>query len=411
MSRKDPGSLDHHRSCARLANALLPDGRRADIFVAEGRIAAIAPEPERDGTDREAVDLDGRLILPGLIDGHIHLDKAMIRGPWRSHRPYTNGFDVRERVRFEKEILATAAPVAERAADLVETVIAHGTTHLRTHVDIDAVSGLANLEAVLQVRERFRDRVCIEIVAFPQSGILASPGTADLLEAAMRMGADLVGGLDPASLDRDVAAHLDIVFGLAERHAAGIDIHLHDGGGTGLDEIAEIAARTRAAGLGGRVAISHAFALGDADPATLARTAETLAASGVAIMTHAPGHRAFPPVLALREAGVTVFSGNDNIRDAWRPFGSGDMLQRAMIVAYRSGFATDEELEAALDLATGAAAEALGLGLHGLVVGAPADLVALRASHVPEAVVSHPGDRLVFKCGRLVAAQGRLAAG
>lgn len=387
-------------------NALMPDGRGADIVVRAGRFAAIGPAAaEAPGA---IVDLEGRLVLPGFIDGHIHLDKSMIRDRWQPHRPYRDGFSVAERVAIEKAVLGQAAPVARRAADLLETVIAQGTTTLRSHVDIDAVSGLANLEAVLEVRERYRDRATVQVVAFPQSGILASPGTEELLDEALRLGADLVGGLDPATVDGDVKAHLDIVFALAERHGVGIDIHLHDGGEAGLAEIVEIAARTRAAGLAGKVAISHAFALGDAAPADLGRVASQLAASGVAIMTHGPGARAFPPILALRAAGVTVFTGNDNIRDAWRPFGTGDMLERAMILAYRSNFATDEELEIVFDLATHAAAKAMGLEAYGLTVGAPADFVALRAAHVPEAVVAHPGGRLVFKGGRLVAQDGAL---
>ncbi|TGT11478.1 metal-dependent hydrolase, partial [Mesorhizobium sp. M8A.F.Ca.ET.213.01.1.1] len=145
-------------------------------------------------------------------------------------------------------------------------------------------------------------------VAFPQSGILSSPGTPEFLDEALRLGCDLVGGLDPASFDRDVKAHLDVVFGLAGKHGVGVDIHLHDGGTLGLFEIEEIAARTTALGMQGKVAVSHAYALGDISADALARAGEMLAASGVAIMTNAPGNHPFPPVAALRKAGVTVFA-------------------------------------------------------------------------------------------------------
>ena len=387
-------------------NARLLTGERGAILVRDGRIAAIGEVPDADAAER--FGLAGLLVVPGFVDGHLHLDKTLLGGPWQPHRPYTNGFSVAERVRFEKAALRAAAPVAERAAALLAQVVGHGTTALRTHVDIDPEAGLSNLEAVLALRERSGHLATIQVVAFPQSGILAAPGTADLLAEALRSGADLIGGLDPATLDRDVTAHLDCVFGLAERHGVGIDIHLHDGGEAGIAEIEDIAARTKALGMGGRVAISHAFALGDVPPDAARRTADALARAGVAIMTHAPGHRAFPPILLLRERGVRVFCGNDNIRDAWRPYGSGDMLERAMLVGYRSGFVTDDELAVAFDLATGAAAAAIGLSPYGLSVGAPADFVALRADGIPDAVATQPSERWVFKAGRLVARDGRL---
>jgi cytosine deaminase len=120
---------------------------------------------------------------------------------------------------------------------------------------------------------------------------------------------------------------------------------------------------------------------------------------------------AFPPVLLLREAGVTVFSGNDNIRDSWWPYGDGDMLERAMIVGYRSGFYTDEELIVAFDMITSSAARALGLDEYGIIPGGAADFVVLDAQHAPEAVVARPKPREVYKAGRLVARNGVIIAG
>jgi cytosine deaminase len=135
-----------------------------------------------------------------------------------------------------------------------------------------------------------------------------------------------------------------------------------------------------------------------------------LAAAGVAIMTNAPGNHAFPPVAALRQAGVTVFSGSDNIRDSWWPYGDGDMLSRANMIGYRSGFYEDHELAAAFDVVTHAGAKALGLEGYGIVVGASADFVAMRAQHVPEAVVAVPRDRTVYRRGRAVASGGTVLA-
>ena len=389
----------------RLAGALLDDGRRVDVLIADGLIAAI--EPAGTGpADETVIDLGGRLLCPALVDGHIHLDKTLLGLDWQPHLP---GDSVAERIVAEKRLRAgLAMPLAARASRLIEQVVAFGTTRLRCHVDVDPAIGLAGLHALLELRERYRALVDIQLVAFPQSGILAAPGTAELLDAAVADGADLVGGLDPAGIDGDVGGHLDTVFAVAERRGAGIDIHLHDFGLLGSFELRQIAARTIAAGLQGRVAVSHAFALGTIDDDELAATADTLAAAGVAIMTNGPGTVTMPPVKRLMAQGVTVFAGSDNIRDAWSPYGNGDMLERAMLIGYRAGFLADEELRLAFAMTTTIAAAVTGRPGHRLEPGAPADLVALDAPHVPAAVVGRPAGRLVIKRGRPVARDGRL---
>jgi len=179
-------------------------------------------------------------------------------------------------------------------------------------------------------------------------------------------------------------------------------------GSLGAFEIEQIAARTRALGMEGHVAISHAYGLGDISADQLKTVADTLARSGVAIMTNAPGARAFPPILALRNAGVTVFSGNDNIRDSWWPYGDADMLERAMLIGYRSGFYTDEELTQTFDMVSSNAASAMRIPEYGLQPGAPAHFIALTARHVPEAVVARPPERSVYRAGKLIVRNGEL---
>jgi cytosine deaminase len=380
-------------------NARLADGTLAAIAVTDGRIAEIQTDAPHDMTASSDVDLRGRLVVPGFVEGHIHLDTSFHGDAWRPYVPYTAGFDVRERVAIQHRNMAAAAPMAERARNQLELCIVNGSTRMRSHVMVDASVGLKSLQTIAAVREQYRDLIDIQLVAFPQSGLLTCPGTAELLDAAFDHGADLIGGLDPAALDRDVKGHLDIVFGIAEKRGVGVDIHLHEANTMGLFSIEEIAARTRALGMHGKVTISHAYALGDIPADAVRRTADLLAKSGVAIMTTAPGARAFPPVLALREAGVTVFGGNDNIRDSWSPYGDGDMLRRAMMLGHRSDFRTDEELGIAFDLVTAAGAKALGIADYGLHVGAPADFVTLRAAHVPEAVVAVPKGRSVYRAG------------
>jgi cytosine deaminase len=388
-------------------NLRLPDGTPSAITVAQGKIAHIGTDitPEA-GT--EVVDLGGQLVVPGFVEGHIHLDTSFYGDAWRPHVPYTAGFNVRERVEIQHRNMAAAAPMDQRARNQLDLCIANGSTRMRSHVMVDASVGLKSLETIAAVREQYRHLIDIQLVAFPQSGILSSPGTADLLDAAFDHGADLIGGLDPVSFDRDSKGHLDVVFGIADKRGVSVDIHLHEPNMMGIFSIEEIATRTAALGMQGKVVISHAYGLGDVPLDTVRRTADTLAKAGVAIMTNAPGARPFPPVMELRKAGVTVFGGSDNIRDSWWPYGDGDMLGRAMMIGYRSGLLTDDELGAAFDTVTAAGAKALGIEDYGLRVGAAADFVTLQAAHVAEAVVAVPKGRSVYRGGNCIVRDGTL---
>ncbi|NTF34474.1 amidohydrolase family protein [Rhizobium skierniewicense] len=383
-------------------NARLADGMSYDIGVDNGRIVSIDPAGLKAALE-PTVDLAGELLVPGFVEGHIHLDTSFYGDTWIPHRPCTNGFDVHERVAFQAQNMAVAAPMDRRARDQLDLCIGNGTLHMRSHVMVDGSVGLKSLETILAVRDDYKNLIDIQIVAFPQSGILKSLGTPALLDEAITLGADLVGGLDPASFDRDVNGHLDVVFGVAEKHGVDIDIHLHDAGSMGAFTIEEICARTVVLGMQGHVAISHAYGLGDLQQDAARKIAATIAKSGVSIMTNAPGNHGFPPVALLRQEGVTVFSGNDNIRDSWWPYGDGDMLHRAEIIGYRSGFYTDEELKAAFEIVTSESAKALRIEEYGIYVGAKADFVTLAAGNIPEAVVSFPKARKVFKAGKLVA--------
>jgi cytosine deaminase len=387
-----------------LANARLPHGDLADVEIADGLIVAThAPGAAPAG---EHVDLGGKLLLPAVVDGHIHLDKTH----WGAPRlPHVEGRSVRERIAAERVARhKMALPIEVRASALVRTLIANGSTRARSHVDIDNDVGLANLESVLKVREAYCDWIDIQLVAFPQSGVMTEDGAPDLLAAALRAGADLVGGLDPAGFDGDVKGQLDIVFGLAERFGKDIDIHLHDGGETGAAELREIAERAIAAGMQGRVAVSHAFALGTIAEGLFEETVDWLARAEVAIMTSCPPSAPVPPVQALRRRGVTVFAGSDNIRDCWSPYGNGDMLDRAAIIAARHEMFLDSDLEEAFALVTDEADRALGYLHRGLHVGSVADVIVIEAASVADAVVDRPPRWLVLRAGRVVAERGVL---
>ena len=228
----------------------LQDGRvsgsaaPADSVVRDGRIETVGGAPA--GWEGPIVDARGHLVLPGLVDGHAHDDKPLWGGAWRPHSAGAGLAALIENERMERRGLP---PVSERAAALFETYSANGTTLIRTHVDVDLDDGVAAVEDVLEAAAQFRDRLDVEVVAFPQSGMLIAPGTADLLEAAVEAGAALVGGIDPAGLDGDAVAHLDAVFGIADRRGCGVDVHLHDRGTLGRWQVGLIVERTRAQGV------------------------------------------------------------------------------------------------------------------------------------------------------------------
>ncbi|NJP90465.1 amidohydrolase family protein [Nonomuraea sp. FMUSA5-5] len=369
-------------------------GAPADILVRAGRVARVSSDPiEAPGA--QVIDVPGQLVLPGLVEAHCHLDKTLFGGPWVPHSA-----DDTLAGRISNDLGRRAelgVPSVARITALLRRMSAAGTTHVRTHTDIDPEVGLRGVEAVREAAAGCP--VDVRQVAFPQHGVLTNPGTAELLEEALKGGVEAIGGLDPAGIDRDPVRHLDLVFGLAGRYGTHLDLHLHDGGSLGGWELELIIERTKALGLGGRVAVSHAYALGQLDGAYQARLIDGLAEAGVAIVTAAVYDFPVPPVKKLRAAGVTVACGHDGIRDLWGPYGSGDMLERAMHVAYRSTFRRDDDIELALEAATVGGARALGLDDYGLAPGDRADLVVVPAGSPAEAVVVHPARTLVMKDG------------
>jgi cytosine deaminase len=368
----------------------------ADILVRDGRIDRVADGIE--APTAHSYDITGQLVLPGLVEAHCHLDKTLYGGPWVPHSADDTlagriGNDLGRRAEL-------GVPSVERVTALLQRMSAYGTTHVRTHTDIDPLVGLRGVEAVREAAAA--SPIDVRQVAFPQHGVLTNPGTAELLEEALKSGVEAIGGLDPAGIDRDPVRHLDLIFGLAEKYGAHLDIHLHDGGSLGGWELELITERTRALGLGGRVAVSHAYALGQLDDAYQDRLVQGFADAGVSLVTAAVYSFPVPPIKKARAAGVTVACGHDGIRDLWGPYGSGDMLERAMHVAYRSTFRRDDDIELALEAATYGGARVLGLDAYGLEPGDRADLVVVPASGPAEAVIVHPARTLVIKDGTVL---------
>ena len=390
-----------------LRNAVLPDGSGGDIGIGHGRITEIAAAGGGD-SQAPSVDLEGGLVLPGFTDGHMHLDKTLFGRPWLPHQAGPTRISRIETEKVTEKNLGF--PTAERASNLIEICVGFGTSHIRTHIDVDTDIRLSRLEGMLEARERYRDRVDIEIVAFPQSGVANRPGTVEVLDEAIKMGADLVGGIDPLVIDRDPVGQLDGIFGVADKHGVGIDIHVHEPGLLGIHSIEGVCERTEALGMQGKVAVSHGFSLAMVPERQSDETAALMARCGVSLVTHGAGGADLPPIRRLRAAGVEVMGGNDDVRDTWSPYGSGDMLERAMLIGWRADFRTDVELMMAFDIVTAAAARVRGDTPWGIAVGAPADLCAVQAQCVPEAVAAHPARKLVLKKGRIVARDGAYLA-
>ncbi|MBD5787887.1 amidohydrolase family protein [Cellulosimicrobium terreum] len=389
-------------------------GERVDLHVADGRIARVTPHepaaPASSGTTGAddprdgVVEGGGLLALPGLVNAHAHVDKSWWGKGWVSYggEATTQGRIAHERAHRDE----LGIPGVDVTLAVLRELLRHGTTAIRTHVDVDLGLGLRGIEIVREALAELGGAVHAEVVAFPQDGVLRRPGVLDLLDAAAAAGAEHVGGLDPASIDRDPVGQLDGLFAIAERRGVGIDVHLHDGGELGAFQIELMVDRTLRTGLQGRVNVAHGFAVGQLAPARQADLVAAMGEAGITMTTVAPIGAAPLPLHALREAGVAVGLGTDGIRDLWSPYGTGDLLALTTQLARLSRFRHDEELVTAARIASSDAARFVGRDVHDLVVGAPADVVLVDAENVPDAVVRAPGRTLVVAGGRVVARDG-----
>ena len=377
-----------------------------DISVVDGRVQKVSKGLLPSTSDAVMIEGENHILIPGFVDAHSHLDKTLWGLPWHRNQAGPRLIDKIENERRVRRELNLSAE--KQATNQIRQAIRMGTTHIRTHVDVDTEIGLKNLEGIMAAREKFKDLMNIQIVAFPQSGMLIRPGTVELLDEAIKAGAELIGGIDPSSIDRDPVRHINTIFEIAGRHGIGVDIHIHEPSTLGAFSIELVAERTKALGLQGKVNISHAFCLGMIDDAYLNQLIDLLLENRISIMTHAPMPRPFfPPIKRLREAGVVLCSGSDGIRDTWAPYGNADMLERAMFLSWRSGFQKDEDLELALDITTFGGAKVVGAKEYGLEVGCRADFVLIEGETRVDAIVSRAPRKYVVKNGRVVARDGK----
>ncbi|GAA2997173.1 amidohydrolase family protein [Kitasatospora albolonga] len=383
------------------------EGGPVDLVAVGGVLTDRVPA----GAAVEYVEGGGRIALPGLVDAHIHPDKTAWGEPWYSRRPAAG---LPEYVKGDVELHDwQRTSLADRATRLLANAVARGTRAVRAHVDVAPAYGLEAVTGLAEARERLRSALDVQIVAFPQHGVRREPGAGALLAEAAASGlVDAVGGLDPAGFDGvdggEGPAQLDQVFALAERHGLPVDVHLHDRGERGLAPLRDIAARTKAAGLQGRVVVSHAFCVPELTGRALEELAELLSGAGVGLTTVAPSAHQVLPFRRLQAAGVRVGLGSDGVRDSWSPFGNADMLHRAHLLGWTTDARTDRDLTECFDLAATGGAELLGLPAATLAPGSPADFFLVEGECLPQVVVDLPARDLVVKGGQVGAREGRI---
>ena len=386
-----------------IRNVRIMGGAATDVLVSNGKIARIAASiAPPAGCAIE--DGGGEILLPGLVEAHTHLDKSLWGLPWYKNEVGPKLLDKIDNERLNKRRFGMD-PYQQSARQTVQSSVM-GSTHIRSHVDVDTDHGMWGIEGVMKMRAGYKDIMDVEIVAFPQSGLLRRPGTLELMDQAMKLGSEVVGGVDPCAIDRDPKGHLDAIFALSQKYGKPLDIHLHEPGEMGVFSADLICERTRALGLKGMVTISHAFCLGSPDRDLVDPLIAQLADLDIAIMTTGPASRPAPPVKRLVDAGIRVCSGSDGIRDTWGPYGNADMLERAMFVGLRNNFRRDDELAIALDVCTTHGARVMELEGYGVAEGCKADLVIAPGETVAEAIVTRSPKRRVIKGGKVVARDG-----
>ena len=375
-------------------------GDLVDILIEDGKIAQILrARGERIGA-RE-FDGGGLLALPGIVNAHAHVDKSWWGLPWQSYggQPTTEG-----RIRHERERRdELRIPSVARTSAVLTELVRHGTTAIRSHVDVDDGVGLAGIEAVEEAAARYDGALDVQVVAFPQDGVLRRPGVLALLrQAAKRESVRWIGGLDPATIDRDPVGQIDAVLGLAAECGVGVDIHLHDPAELGAFQIELIVERVERLGLRGAVNIAHGFALAQLADGPRRDLLATMAEVGVSMTTVAPLRLPQLPLAELDAAGVRLGFGTDGIRDLWSPYGTGDTLGIAWQYARAGGLVRDEELLRVVRLATSDGAWAVGREDHDLTQGVRADIVLIDAENPMDALVRTPERALVVAAGRVL---------
>lgn len=378
--------------------------RPHDIVIEGDRIGAGPPAP-----GAEVLDLEGAVVLPGLVEAHIHLDKALLL----ERTPSREG-TLQEAIQLTAAAKRHFTPkdIATRAEQVLRMAICHGTTAMRTHVEVDPVVGLTGLEAIRDLRDRYREAIDLQLVAFPQDGIHNLPGTEALLREALRTGATVVGGCPYT--DQNPAAHIRTVFDLAQEFDADVDLHLDFFDDPTHLHIRQVVAETEARGWQGRVAVGHLTEVAALSPAERRDLFAAIRGAGIHVITlpatdlYLMGRkddrnvrRGLAPVKEMLSGGITVAYASNNIRNAFTPFGSADLIQIGLILAIAGHLGAEEQIRTILRMGTEHAAQILRLADYGLHQGCQADLVVFDTPRLTDIIAAQPEKRYVFKAGRL----------
>jgi cytosine deaminase len=396
------------------------DGRSetSHILIADGRVAeVIAADVGEDGDRRArregaaALAAGGRAVVPALVDAHVHLDKAFLLAIAEREGDVPRaelGAAIAAVARLRGRIgLDDVRRGAERA---IGRLVAQGVTAARAHVEIDPAVGLDLVLLHQQLAQQHQERIALDLVAFPQRG-LEAPGMQELFAAAMAEGLAVVGGCP--YVDQDPRRHLDLVFALAERHGAPVDLHLDFTDDAGRSLLALVVERTRALAMGGRVTIGHVTTLAAMPPDAQARALDALASAGIALVVlpatdlylggHGePGTRSLAPWERAIDAGVRVAIANNNIENPFAPFGNGNLLQAAWLAGLARRGSAQWRRRALFDAITRTPAEILGLPAHGPAPPAHAHLIILDTDDPVDVVLRAPAVLATLRGGRLV---------
>jgi len=382
----------------------------ADLAIADGRITAIGAVRE---AARETVEVRGRVVTPGLVEAHIHVDKALL-----SDRVSGAAGTVEEAIRLTGEAKRrfTVEDIRSRARQVLELAIGGGTTAMRTHVEVDPIVGLQGMEAVLPLKREYAPALDLQVCAFAQEGILQAPGTEALLRQALAMGADLVGGV-PYN-DTDPAEHIASVFNLAREFDVDADFHVDFFDEPEHLHVREIARQTVSAGWQGRVAVGHLTELAALPVSEQDAIIADIAAAGIGVIClpatdlYLTGRRdelnvrrGLTPIRRLLAAGVPVALASNNVRNPFTPVGTADLAHMAFIAVVAAHMGAPAEMRELVAALTTYPARILRLRDYGLSIGCRADLVVWECERPEDIVAALPPRALVVKNGRVTIEQ------
>jgi cytosine deaminase len=391
----------------RNARTIGAEGDLTDIGVADGRIAAIAPGIAADG---ETIDLGGRLVSPGFVETHIHLDKSCILDRVKSEKG-----DLEEAIAEAAKAKAGFTPddVHARAVRTLEKAILQGTTHMRTHLEVDPGVGLRGLDGVMPLLTEYAWAIDLQICVFPQEGLLNNPGTDELLVAALDRGCRAIGGAP--YVDSDSHGQIDRIFALARDYDIDVDLHLDFGPTAEGMDVDYVCRRTEEFQYGGRVAVGHVTRATSLSPPALEALAKRLADAGVALTVlpstdlflmgrqHTHDHnitRGVVPAHKLLRHGVNCSLSSNNILNPFTPYGDCSQMRMANLYANICQVGKQADMRECFNMVTQRPAKMLRLKDYGLAVGKSADLVVLDAATPEMAVAELTPVLYAFKHGR-----------